>query len=59
MAVLASELIELLQDHIALHGDESVYIYDGYGVIYKTFREQQTNRIQNHFVIECECEGED
>jgi hypothetical protein len=55
----ASDLIELLQGHIELYGDENVYIFDSYDMSYKTFSERKISRLHNNFVIECECESED
>jgi hypothetical protein len=55
----ASDLIELLQGHIELYGDENVYIFDAYDMSYKTFNERRISRLHNNFVIECKYESED
>ena len=56
----ASELVTLLNQHIEKHGDDKVFIYDGYNALYKTFSNRHISRTMgNIFVIECEEEHED
>jgi len=57
MKILASDLLNALQEHIAKHGDGDVLIFDGYQYCYKTITFENLSKTHgNKFVIECEEE---
>lgn len=54
MPVQASELISILQKHVAKNGDGSVLLYDDYAGTYKSFgKEKLSVTAGGRFAIEC------
>lgn len=52
-----SELIEILQRHIDLKGDDRVYVYDDYQGCYKTINKSHVSAMfPDGIAIECEEE---
>lgn len=55
--ITASELVELLNEHIEEFGDGNVMINDEYSSSYKTFDKTKISRMPgSRFVITCEME---
>lgn len=55
--VTASELVEMLNEHIKEFCDGNVMILDEYSAVYKTFDKSKVSRMPgSRFVITCEME---
>lgn len=54
MPIKASELADMLNEHIRKYGDGNVMIYDDYSTLYKTISKFDISRTHgDRFVIEC------
>ncbi|MNP85930.1 hypothetical protein D3C76_1858820 [compost metagenome] len=54
MPIKASELVDMLNEHIQKYGDGHVMIYDDYSVVYKSIRKDEISRTHgDKFVIQC------
>lgn len=57
MPIKASELVNMLNEHIKKYGDGNVMIYDDYSSVYKTISDNNISRTYgDRFVIECDEE---